>query len=167
MAMRYEEELELDALLTFIAEYQHKLMAGKGRRLNLAINDFLGWEISKDDYKLVFLRSGYYQIHGMMLMYSAGKLIWMYQWMGRIEKDKHELSRNAYATLNKILVIDSSNLSTFRGPETVKLGKWSYDYEQEGDLAVFEGREELKYDGERVYSAKVIGGWVEKKVVGN
>lgn len=80
---------------------------------------------------------------------------------GRIEDSSLD-PNDVYKFLRKALKNVHSD-KPFRGPNELSDGVWLYKNTVEGDIERFHGHEHITKSGRKIYEARYIGGFVDKR----
>lgn len=101
---------------------------------------------------------GWFQSRGMEVVRYNQTPIWAATYGGGVVKKDRELTRKIFKFLKQALAVDNKGFASFRGPLNMKIGKWEYQYIQEGDIEEFKGTEKILYQNQSVFYHQIIGG---------
>lgn len=97
---------------------------------------------------------------GREVIFYKNKPIWMMVYYGSINETV--VAETVYSTLQKALRAMPES-SPFRGPHKLEDGEFTYMNTWAGTIENFSGEETILKNGKKIYTAKYIGGLVDKK----
>lgn len=108
--------------------------------------------------------SGFFRSRGMEVVRYQERPVWASMYGGGMIDAlvTKEFARETFSFLKKALSADNKGFVSFRGPETMTIGKWRYEYTQSGDVLEFEGHESIFYQRKQVFGHTIIGGIIRK-----
>ena len=155
----------LEELHAFLKKAMAHCYAGKGRSVkNPERKGFTEFEFDLGDWYYRDSFTGWNKSWGTELVRYQDKPVWICQYGGGvIEEDNREQTRFIFKILKQVLLQDTDQARSARGPAKLKLGHWTYTYNPEGDIDNFHGLEEIKYYGKLKFYHRTIGGLVVYK----
>lgn len=105
--------------------------------------------------------TGYYKSAGSEVIRHKDIPIWVSSYAGGMISGQEKMADETFGFLKKAFL--QSDERSFRGPTEFKDGDWIYSYQQSGSMADFYGYEEIYYQGELVFTHRVIGGLIVNK----
>src|SRR3989344_2504245 len=92
--------------------------------------------------------TGHYRSWGTELVRFKGKPVWNALYGGGMAVGLDPLAKTWHS---------------FRGPKSLTRGDWQYRYQQQGDIKMFSGYEEIRFKGKVVFSHRIIGGLIKDR----
>lgn len=120
-------------------------------------------DYKKEDWHLRDSYTGYFRAPGMTIIYYKGQPAWTMAYGGSgMEEDKYEITGSTFDFLKAALMKVTPQLP-YRGPKNYRDGEYKYKLRVNGDLADFDGKEEIFKNKELVFSQLFFGGVVINK----
>jgi hypothetical protein len=107
--------------------------------------------------------AGYTRSRGSEYVMFNNEVIWENGYGGGIINGKEYLTDDCFNFLKKAMLQKEDGFKSFRGPRYFKEGDWEYEYDQEGDISSFTGKEAIYLHGEKVFWHDICGGIVKTK----
>ena len=139
--------------------------AGRGPRVASERGGFQELVFEDGDWSYRDSYSGDIRSRGQEIIRYRGDPAWAQSYGGGIEgrfAQDRDFSDKNMAFL-KIALSSGDKRTKFqpRGPHELVHGDWRYDAEWEGDIIEFRGAEEIRHQGELIFTHKFIGGLIE------
>jgi hypothetical protein len=150
-----ELPFKLEDLARFIVEAKRHTYAGDGRPAPSSRPSSVDLVYERDDWRYHDSYFGTRDFMGNEIVYWRGQAVWGMIYYGRILQPVRLgelwpfLKRALQATYTE---------SRFLGPSVYSEVGWRYEDTNQGTAAFFEGQEEIRYHGERVYRLTYTGG---------
>lgn len=152
------EEFKLN-LKNFIKTASKNTYAGGGEYEKIPERpNFYELTYSEGDFSYRDSYTGHYKSRGMEVVRFKGKPIWSSLYGGGMLEGSENISVETFEFLKSALSAKEEGSDSFRGPKSLKNGKWKYEYTQNGDLYEFSGDEKIYFDNKLVFIHKIIGG---------
>lgn len=152
-----------EELVEFIDEASLSTYAGGGEvEKNPERDDFVELVFKRDKWHFRDSYTGFLKSRGMEVVRYNGRPVWSAMYGGGMLSSDKAFARRAFKVLKGALAAEDKGFESFRGPDSMQLGKWKYTYKQVGDVMEFSGEEEISYEGEKVFFHKIIGGLIKK-----
>ena len=107
--------------------------------------------------------TGHYRSWGTELVRFKGKPVWNALYGGGMADGLDHLSKDCFQFLKTCLTTKPKTWHSFRGPKSLTRGDWQYRYQQQGDIKMFSGYEEIRFKGKVVFSHRIIGGLIKDR----
>ena len=159
-----DKEETLDQLYEFLKKAMAHCYAGKGKPVKDPQRPgFIEYQYSQGDWEYRDSYSGWLRSWGSEVVYFQSKPVWVCSYGGGVTEDNRDQTRYIFKILKKILIQKPAEFRSVRGPNKVKLGEWTYNYKQTGDLDQFFGLEEITFRKKIKFTHRVIGGLIKQK----
>ena len=154
----------LDELNVFLKKAIAHCYAGKGLPVKTPQRPgFIEYQFSDGDWEYRDSFTGWLRSWGSEIVYFQNQPVWVCSYGGGVVDTTPDQVRFIFKLLKDILLQETNQFRSARGPHKVKLGEWRYSYSQTGDLDEFRGLEEIKHQGELKFYHRVLGGLVKQK----
>ena len=154
----------LPELTKFLSEATLATYAGNGSEVKPQRGGFRELEHSDGDWVYRDSYTGYFRSWGQEVVWYKGKPYWNHIYGGGMVKELIDDEDFAYKTFEflKKALSDGDKQEDFqpRGPNEFENGGWKYVCDWEGDIANFEGSEEIFSGDKLVFTHNFLGGLI-------
>lgn len=155
-------KLDIDELKKFLVEAKTHTYASGGGGVSPQRPKFKELKYRKGDFYYRDSYAGFYQAPGMEVVYFKEKPIWTMAYSGKIYEEFYDKADDTYTFLRKSMLKVPVEYP-FRGPKNYKEDDFEYRFEFEGNIKLFNGREDILLNSKEVFFQDVIGGIVIDK----
>ena len=153
--------LNLNKLYQFLKKASQSTWASNGENLDTPERkDFSELDFQEGDWFYKDSFAGSMRSWGTELIRFQGKPVWNCVYGGGMVDGKDSMADETYVFLKGALKLPHETLQSARGPETFEKGDWRYVYQQDGDISLFNGYEEIFYKDELVHFYRTLGGMI-------
>lgn len=148
-----KEEIPYEELISFLLLAAKNTYAGKGGKVAFPFRpDSNNYIFEQGEYKYIDSYVGGEHFAGEEIVYIKDTSIWAMNYSGRVLEDSFSGD-----FLKESLLLRPVSIP-YRGPAIYQDGGYIYHNAVDGDFEWFQGREEIFYDGTRVYECVYHGG---------
>ena len=151
----------LEELHEFLGKATKATYAGNGGKAQSQRIGFTEFEYAEGKFAYRDSYAGFFTSAGQEVVWYGGNPIWTQQYSGGMERtyqnDKH-FANQTYEFLKIVLSQGEKTVFQPRGPKEFAQGEWKYICEWTGDIASFEGQEQILHKDEVVFRHSFSGG---------
>lgn len=153
-----------DQLYDFISRATAATYAGSGSyEVVVERPGFLEMIFEDSDWHYRDSYTGFYRSRGMEVVRYKNKPVWTSAYGGGMVGGQESMAQETFAFLKQAMLAKPGKRQSFRGPDSRKVGKWEYRYDQKGEVTQFTGHEEITHKGKLLFFHDIIGGVVVDK----
>lgn len=146
------EPSEIDALIEFRLEANRNTYAGFSNEVEASRPASHDYKYEKDGYTYIDTYVGGEIFAGEEAVFKSGKALYAMNYCGRV------LGENFSGDFLKEALRAATRELPYRGPEHYSSGEYTYTCKVTGDIAWFQGYEEIFHAGTKVYECFFHGG---------
>lgn len=139
----------------FLLRAKKKTYAGKGAEAAASRPNSHDFVYEENGLKYIDTYLGGFFFTGEEAMWLNGAPFWAMNYSGRVLSDEFN------GDFLKLALLNVPEEKPYRGPECFKEGEYTYSCKADGSPEWFQGYEEIRYRGQRVYECFFHGGKVE------
>jgi len=142
-------------LIEFLIRAKRNTYAGKGKESIASRPNSHDYVYEENDLKYIdtYLGSAYFS--GEEAVWRNDIPLWAMNYSGRV------IGNNFSGDFLKAALYHASENMPYRGPEYFEDGEYTYPCKVNGDMEWYQGYEEIKYLGQKIYECYFHGGIVE------
>lgn len=142
-------------LINFIVQAKQNTYANKSGKVDSSRQESHDYQYKDNDYLYTDSFFGASKFSGQELVYKQSQPIWSMNYYGRVIDD------NFSGDFLKKALMQVNDNHPFRGVECYHNGEYTYHNVTQGDIDYFHGKEEIYYQGDKIYEGLYHGGMIE------
>lgn len=142
-------------LVLFLIRAKRKTYAAKGAEVESSRPNSHDLKYEEEDLKYIDTYLGGSRFSGEEAIWKSGLPLWAMNYTGRV------IGESFSGDFLKAALYNVPEDKPFRGPETFTQGDYIYLCRVDGSIEWYQGYEEIKYQGKKIYECFFHGGIIE------